>query len=66
MRSDLVTILEAIGSVGSADEKTNIKNGGDSKTNCSRVAIYKRKGKALNLHTGWKGYFKPKNYTKKL
>ncbi|OWP86573.1 hypothetical protein BWK60_08180, partial [Flavobacterium covae] len=66
VRSDLVTILEAIGSVGSADEKTNIKNGGDSKTNCSRVAIYKRKGKALNLHTGWKGYFKPKNYTKKL
>lgn len=64
--SDLVTILEAIGNVGSADETTNKNNGGYSGTGCSRTAVYKRLGKALSKHAGWKGYFRPKNYTKKL
>ncbi len=65
-KKDLVTILEAIGKVGSADEKTNKNNGGYTGTNCSRTAVYKRKGKALFSHSGWVGYFRPKNYTKKL
>ncbi|WP_281309764.1 CHAP domain-containing protein [Flavobacterium flavigenum] len=64
--TDLVTILEAIGNVGSADETTNKNNGGYSGTGSSRTAIYKRSGKALSKHAGWKGYFRPKNYTKKL
>ncbi|REH46513.1 CHAP domain-containing protein [Tenacibaculum gallaicum] len=63
---DLVTILEAIGKVGSADEKTNKKNGGHTGTGCSRTAVYKRTGKALSSHSGWKGYFRPINYTKTL
>lgn len=65
-KSDLVTILEAIGNVGSADETTNNSKGGYSGTGCSRTAVYKRSGKALASHKGWKGYFRPKNYTKKL
>ncbi|WP_294960060.1 CHAP domain-containing protein [uncultured Flavobacterium sp.] len=65
-KTDLVTILEAIGDVGSADETTNINNGGYSGKGCSRTAVYKRAGKALSDHAGWKGYFRPKNYTKKL
>lgn len=64
--TDLVTILEAIGNVGSADETTNKNNGGYSGTGSSRTAVYKRSGKALSKHAGWKGYFRPKNYTKKL
>ncbi|OOV20554.1 hypothetical protein [Flavobacterium sp. LM4] len=62
----MVTILEAIGNVGSADETANKNNGGYSGTGCSRTAVYKRLGKALSKHAGWKGYFRPKNYTKKL
>lgn len=63
---DLVTILESIGSVGSADETTNKTKGGYSGKGCSRTAVYKRSGKALAGHAGWKGYFRPKNYTKSL
>lgn len=65
-KTDLVTILEAIGDVGSADETTNVNNGGYSGKGNSRTAVYKRSGKALAKHNGWKGYFRPKNYTKKL
>lgn len=65
-KNDLVTILEAIGNVGSADETTNINNGGYSGKGSSRTAVYKRSGKALVRHKGWKGYFRPKNYKKKL
>jgi hypothetical protein len=65
-KTDLVTILEAIGNVGSADETTNNNNGGYSGKGSSRTAVYKRTGKALSNHAGWKGYFRPKNYTKKL
>lgn len=64
--TDLVTILEAIGSVGSADETTNKTKGGHSGKGMSRTAVYKRTGGALASHAGWKGYFRPKNYTKKL
>jgi hypothetical protein len=65
-KKDLVTILEAIGKVGSADESTNKKHGGHSGKGCSRTAVYKRSGKALASHDGWKGYFRPKNYTNQL
>lgn len=64
--TDLVTILEAIGSIGSADEATNRANGGYATKGCSRTAVYKRTGGALATHAGWKGYFRPVNYTKKL
>lgn len=63
---DLVTILEAIGNVGSADEATNRTNGGTAQKGCSRTAVYKRAGKALNAHGGWIGYYRPKNYSKNL
>ena len=64
--NDLVTILEAIGSVGSADEATNRNNGGTAQKGCSRTAVYKRAGKALNAHGGWIGYYRPKNFTRNL
>lgn len=63
---DLVTILEAIGKVGSADESTNRNNGGTAQTGCSRTAVYKRTGKALSAHAGWVGYFRPKNLSRNL
>lgn len=63
---DLVTILEAIGNVGSADEATNKAYGGTAKKGCSRTAVYKRAGKALNAHDGWKGYYRSKNFSKTL
>ncbi len=64
--SDLVTILEAIGQVGSADETTNRNSGGTAKKGCSRTGVYKRAGKALNAHAGWIGYYRPKNFTRNL
>ncbi len=64
--NDLVTILEAIGSSGSADEATNRTNGGTAQKGCSRTAVYKRAGKALSAHGGWIGYYRPKNFTKNL
>jgi len=63
---DLVTIIESIGSAGSADETTNKNNGGETVTDCTRTSVYKRTGGALSAHIGWKGYFRPKNYTKTL
>jgi len=63
---DLVTILEAIGNVGSADESTNRTNGGTAQKGCSRTAVYQRAGKALNAHAGWVGYYRPKNFDKDL
>ena len=63
---DLVTILEAIGTIGSADEATNRANGGTAQKGCSRTAVFQRAGKALNAHAGWAGYFRPKNFTKNL
>ena len=64
--ADLVTILEAIGDIGSADEATNRNNGGEAKKGCSRTAVYKRAGKALAAHGGWIGYYRPKNVTRDL
>ncbi|PQL95929.1 CHAP domain-containing protein [Apibacter adventoris] len=64
---DLVTILEAVGSKGSADESQNTKaNGGFSGKGQTRTAVFKRTSKALVNHKGWFGYYRPKNYTKKL
>ncbi len=63
---DNVTILEAIGHRGSSDEDHNIDNGGYEGVNCTRTSVYQRTGDALAGHAGWKGYFRPKNYTKKL
>ncbi len=59
---DFVTILEAIGSGGSADQSTNINNGGYTGKECSRTSVYQRKGKALNQHSGWFGCYRPINY----
>ena len=64
--TDLVTILEAIGRTGAVGESQQVKNGGYSGKGCSRTAIYMRNSGALSTHDGWKGYFRPKNYTKKL
>ncbi|WP_407269026.1 CHAP domain-containing protein [Tenacibaculum maritimum] len=63
---DKITILEAIGRGGSSDEQHNIDNGGYEGKNCTRTSVYQRKGGALAGHSGWKGYFRPKNYTKQL
>lgn len=64
--TDLVTILEAIGRTGAVGESQQVKNGGYSGKGCSRTAIYMRNSGALSTHDGWKGYFRLKNYTKKL
>jgi predicted chitinase len=63
---DIVTILEAIGNVGAVSESDQVNNGGYSKAGCSRTAKYSRLKGALYGHKGWAGYFRPKNYTKKL
>jgi len=65
-KADLVTIIEAIGKDGSADEKQQVANGGYSGTKCTRTSVYNRNSKALSSHAGWIGYYRPKNYTKKL
>jgi hypothetical protein len=64
--NDTVTIMEAIGKSGAVGERKQVNNGGDSETNCTRTAIYDRLGGALFGHDGWFGYYRPKNYTKKL
>lgn len=64
--TDIVTILEAIGNVGAVSESDQVKNGGYTETGCSRTAKYSRLKGALYGHKGWAGYFRPKNYTKKL
>lgn len=64
--TDIVTILEAIGGVGAVSEKDQVKNGGYSGTGYSRTAKYSRLKGALYGHKGWAGYFRQKNYTKKL
>ncbi|WP_062055733.1 CHAP domain-containing protein [Aquimarina longa] len=63
---DNITILEAIGKGGSSDEEHNIDNGGYEGKNCTRTSVYQRIGGALAGHAGWKGYYRPKNYTKQL
>ncbi len=63
---DKVTILEAIGSGGSSDESFNNNNGGYEGKNCTRTSVYSRTGGALASHSGWKGYFRPKNFANKL
>lgn len=63
---DTVTIMEAIGASGAVGERKQVKNGGYSGTKCTRTAIYDRLGGALYGHDGWFGYYRPKNYTKKL
>ncbi len=66
VNGDDITILEAIGSGGSSNEKHNRDNGGYEGKNCTRTSIYQKTGGALATHTGWKGYYRPKNYTKQL
>ncbi|WP_438711321.1 CHAP domain-containing protein [Aquimarina muelleri] len=63
---DKITILEAIGHGGSSNEAFSNDNGGYEGKNCTRTSVYERTGGALASHAGWKGYFRPKNYTKKL
>ncbi len=59
-----ITILEAIGQGGSADKTFNANNGGYEGKNSTRTSVYKRNGGALSGHGGWKGYFRPLNYSK--
>ncbi len=65
---DIVIVLEAIGLGGSCDEST-CKNSAPSfettyeESGKVRRSIYRRTGKALYGHDGWKGYFKVKKKT---
>ncbi|MBB1141047.1 CHAP domain-containing protein, partial [Myroides sp. WP-1] len=72
----IVTILEALTESGDMDthintkfsiltskERNEIKDSG-SENNKTRVSYYQLKGGALQIHTGWKGYFRPKGYHK--
>ncbi|GGX17569.1 hypothetical protein GCM10007384_18700 [Aquimarina muelleri] len=59
-----VWILEAI--TKASGESFSKANGGDNITNSTRTSVYKRNGGALSSHSGWIGYFRPINYTKKL
>lgn len=58
--------MEAIGKSGAVGEKKQVKNGGDSLTNCTRTAIYDRLGGALFGHDGWFGYYRPKKLYQKI
>ncbi|WP_155854952.1 hypothetical protein [Cellulophaga baltica] len=51
---------------GSSDENYNNENEGYEGYNCTRTSVYQKNGGALASHAGWKGYFRPKNYTKQL
>lgn len=66
-----VTILEAIGKSGSGDDKYSLQQLGikepkesdiSAYANKARVSYYKLKGGALQGHTGWIGYYRPKGY----
>ncbi|EKB08176.1 hypothetical protein [Myroides odoratus] len=74
----IVTILEALTKSADMDthvntkfpylndtEKSKIKELGTD-NNHSRVSYYLLKGKALQGHIGWIGYYRPKGYSKKL
>ena len=54
--NDVVTIIEAIGTSGSREERTY--NSGACK-GCIRESRYTRTGNALIGHDGWQGYFRP-------
>ena len=56
----------ASGGGGSAEEEIHKGNGGYIEKGCTRTSFYKRDGKALASHLGWIGYFRPKNYLKKM
>ncbi len=64
--NDVVIILEAIGSRGASGESKQVANGGYSGKGCTRTAKYGRLDGAMYGHRGWLGFFRPKNYTKKL
>jgi len=64
---DVLTILEAIGKIGSADESLNKNNpNAYAGKGVSRTSMYSRTSKALVNHAGWIGYYRPKNYVKAL
>ncbi|WP_062059873.1 hypothetical protein [Aquimarina longa] len=65
-RKQPVAIPEAKTNMRIVRGNYNINNGGYEGKNCTRTSIYQKDGKALAGHTGWKGYFRPKNYTKQL
>ncbi len=65
-KTDVVTILEAIGWRGATGESKQVANGGYSGKDCTRTAKYGRLDGAMYGHRGWKGFFRPKNYDKKL
>ena len=55
----MVTVLEAIGSSGSADESLFKEMSGYCK-GCVRKSEYERTSDALSGHVGWLGYYRPK------
>ena len=54
--NDVVSIIEAISSSGSAEERLY---NSDSCKGCVRESKYTRLGNALKGHKGWIGYFRP-------
>ncbi len=74
----IVTILEALTESGDmdthintkfrnlSDEERSKKKTDKSEDNKTRVSYYQLIGKALQTHAGWKGYFRPKGYSKTL
>ncbi|MEY1639431.1 hypothetical protein [Tenuifilum osseticum] len=55
--TDKVTVIEAIGISGAAEESLSKDIEGYCQ-GCIRKSIYTRTGKALYKHAGWKGYFR--------
>ena len=55
--TDMVTVIEAIGASGAAEESLSKDLEGYCK-GCIRKSIYTRTGRALYKHAGWKGYFR--------
>lgn len=61
--TDKVTVIEAIGASGAAEESLSKDIEGYCQ-GCIRKSIYTRTGKALYKHAGWKGYFRAVTTTK--
>jgi len=54
-KTDIVEVMEALGSSGSRDNSRNT----DSCVGCIRISKYNRVGDALVGHSGWFGYYRP-------
>jgi hypothetical protein len=54
-KTDIVEVMEALGSSGSRDNSRNT----NSCVGCIRISKYNRVGDALVGHSGWFGYYRP-------